>query len=299
MKMIYYDRYEYEDGKYIGNGELITEDIDEFLEGKHVGKRGNYKGSQILLLCGGRIDENNKRNHWTYKKDLYHFIQGFQENINSQKINPNSIGKISGMLGPLGKQNFIKKNGNYYCGSFTFEEDWFSEESRKLRKLRISFQELHGIKKIVSQPFSSKTKIDIIKVSNKDNDVLKKEFLDSLNDCMDNVRLLYVLDEKTDKLKTIHQPINIFGYAALKFLLFHQKKMNFYFCKMCDELNYMKRASSFICPNCQNKLKQRRKNIKDDFERGLSVEEVSQKRKSSSFEEIEKLYIEYKHKKRV
>lgn len=331
--MIYYEKYEYKDGIYVGVGELIEEEIEEFLEGPHIGKRGNYKGPQIFVLSGGEM--NVSEESYLYKNTLYDFLV----NLSEGQLNPQWISKASGMFGPLGRDSFRKVENGYYCNSFNFEEEWFKTEAEKLRNLRIAFYELYG----AEQRNSDLSTIKIIfknsedekefneKMSNLDNiqqfeyfsEIIKKNelkikekiphrhtpkkniniakniFFDRLNECMINVRPLHNWDSDRNQIKVTYQPLNIFGFAALKILDSHQKKMNYYFCKECNELNYMKRSGSHICPTCRNRMKQRRKNIRTDFSEGLSLEDVIKKRKSATREEIEKIYLEFKKKESI
>lgn len=158
--------------------------------------------------------------------------------------------------------------------AFTDDEiTYYKKESEKLKESPIDQKKVH---------------------SHKDDESLQN-FLDALNDCMDNVRIsisAYAIDGKTELRTNEYVPLNIFGAFALHIFDMYKKGMSMVTCEVCGVEKEMKKGSAPICNTCQNNRRQRKYSIKNSMKLGLSLDEIIEKHSRIPTSEVKKIYDE-------
>lgn len=123
-----------------------------------------------------------------------------------------------------------------------------------------------------------------------------KDFMNALNDCMDNVRAsisAYSLHNGKIELKTDeYEPLNIFGAHTLHVLEMYKKDMGLITCIKCKKQTTMKGTGSHICESCQNAKRQRKKYIRASVKQGLSLGKILQKHSKMEQKEVIEHYNE-------
>lgn len=318
MKFIYYDKWLEKDGVFEGYGSIVRTDsflssdtikafryfltldsdeitvnefYDKILTFSNLLAKGVIYGAAVLRifekivykianLIVGNEDKDIKFNEPTFKEIA---------------IEEDDLIKILvSLFGVLGKDSFVSDGENLHCKEFTFDREWFFEEFKKVSKLMGMFDFYNdGLNFWNKNNF--KGVMEVKEGGNTHTLYNKKKVLEAINTCMHNVKTVYSIDNSKDAgLKQKQVPMNIFGAMTLEFLDALKKDMAFVTCEECGDVKPMKRESSHICRRCQNASYQRKKNIKEDVKRGLSLEDILAKRKRMDKNEIIKMYNELK-----
>lgn len=125
-----------------------------------------------------------------------------------------------------------------------------------------------------------------VNINAKKDEKTRERFLDALNDVMHNVRTVRKWDEKNDVFDIEYVPVNCFGYFALKALRSIKTNQGYYNCTHCGLVELMKHESEKICKTCQNSRRQRKFAIRQDIKKGLSLNDILDKRTRMKKEEI-------------
>lgn len=290
--MLYYSQYVYENGEFIGIGNLIEHDTKEvkkkFNERTilHVSRYVN-----LINLSHGILNtfEKPKIIPNTFEEIIEIFGNGEGENV--------AISNLASLYGPLGIDDFDRtSDGQYICKKFSFNKQWFMKELKKIERLGKALQKVHGYDRTLKDDNKWENK----HLSKKESEAARDEFLESLNDCMCNVRstiTAYSLHNGKIELKTDeYEPLNMFGVIVLFKFRNYKKKIHLIRCSVCGQEKEMKATNSPVCESCKNLKRQRRYEIKKSFQSGFTLEQTLEKHSRIPKDVVTELYNEVKNK---
>lgn len=278
MKMCYYNQYVYENGVYVGIGELIEVDtISRKRDKNHERKELN-----VWDLAQHRMP-GNPQNLFprTFNEIIEVFGDGAGENV--------AVMNLSYHYGVLGMNDFEKnEDGIYICKQFRFDKDRFMNEVSKIQRLSAALTHYIGFayekegKKHSFNDHKDRHSLDAL--------------LEVLSNCMDNVRAsitAYSLHNGKIELKTDnYEPLNIFGAYALRIFDLYKKDMSMIDCLKCGAKTPMKNSGSRICSSCQNRIRQRKHSVRKSVEAGLSLDAALKKHAQIPVEDVKAFYNE-------
>ena len=331
MKYAYHEYYVEQDGRYVGAGALIEEDVNKLFEQKRSKQYQLSRKGGMQRLAQGCLPH--------LKKVRFNGLHELLEAVSSVK--GADVSTLSSVLGPLGANNFKKnENGVYVCDSFVFDKAWFEEQLQKVQTLHNAFTYYMG-RIEETPPKSYRNAEDALKEhllqvgkespnasyevwqeqatsrltpnerrllkeleTNRDHicenvvvgahrDTASTEkLLSALSDCMDNVRTVMTQGRKWDKeLRVEYVPLNIFGVYVIDVLDAYKKDLHPTTCAKCEQPFFVKARSGGICDKCLLARRQRKLNVKRDIEKGKSLEDIIKSRRTSP-EELTELYNE-------
>ncbi len=139
LKMLFYERYEYDKKRdiYIGKGDIISGDAKSYLSSVE------YNENAIFMLGiekkGIDIVFNRNNLYDSFKKTEKFYKDLFNENYETMLME-----HLTPFLGPVGRNDFVRKGDNYICYEFHFDEEWFKKECERLIALKENFHRYHG-----------------------------------------------------------------------------------------------------------------------------------------------------------
>lgn len=150
MKMYFFDEYKFDGEYFVGEGERFGNDISDYLAGSLRDSKSflptGFDGSHKILTglhIGGQPSPDTK---WmlvqSFLKRREHFKLNYPEHL--QLNLESTVELLQRLLGPLGKNDFVREKGDYICYKFKFDEEWFRSECEKLEKLGHAFHKYHG-----------------------------------------------------------------------------------------------------------------------------------------------------------
>ena len=145
MKMIFFERYVYEDGVFVGKGKKVSGDIQNYLESTP------FSHKEVFTLHP-KVIKNNKnsfRNNdylWDIHQVKVRRLLKYSDEAEYKSLLDKRLVEFwFGFLGPIGRNDFEYDGKNYICSNFKFDREWFEKEYKKLSRLRKSFYEYHGL----------------------------------------------------------------------------------------------------------------------------------------------------------
>lgn len=154
----------------------------------------------------------------------------------------------------------------YVLESSTIDPEWIKEESTKFGELLDHFMSMSEQKKYTEQN--------------------KEKFVELLNKGMHNIVAKNEINSKTMTMSIEFEPLNLFGVVYLKLRDMFLKDLHYNSCEKCGDKFISKRDSLDMCERCLTSRRQRRKNVKQDYKAGMSIQEIINKRTGSTAEEI-------------
>lgn len=150
MKMYFFDEYKFDGEYFVGEGERFGNDISDYLAGslrdsKSFLPTGFDESHKILtgLHIDGQPSPDTKwRLVQSFLKRREHFKLNYPEHL--QLNLESTVELLQRLLGPLGKNDFVREKGDYICYKFKFDEEWFRSECESLEKLGHAFHKYHG-----------------------------------------------------------------------------------------------------------------------------------------------------------
>lgn len=231
----------------------------------------------------GKITGNGRfRYVWDLEEDHkdYFFLNDIKDLTRFKKYESHrgldilrSLTRLYGIIsnGTFQEDKFV---GVYYMESGEVDNEWIHAES-------VSFSECYNMYKALI----TKDKISTTE---------KKNFICKLNEGMKHVNIKYEVDV-SGKIEEIFEPLNIFGIAYLKVKHLFFNSLQFKQCANCERyFTYRNERERFCCSSCSTSYRQRKNNVKKDYKKGLSIDEIAEKRSGSSEKEITEWIEEWK-----
>lgn len=151
MKMYFFDEYKFDGEYFVGEGERFGNDISDYLLGTIRGNKtfmptGFDKDNALIkgLDIKGQPSPDMK---WLLIQNKLKWFERIKLNYpedDAERSFLHMVGYFNFLLGPLGKNDFIKEGEDYVCYKFKFDKEWFEDECTKLEKLGRAFYEYHG-----------------------------------------------------------------------------------------------------------------------------------------------------------